>query len=515
MSIPPNETILETIDRRLIPDEQAKKARGEVFTPLDLVRELLYGLRKSDLEQRVQVLWGLDESKTVMDDSPDNRVGGIPLELWRDPDTKWLDPANGIGNFPFVAFYMLDFQLKTYGTKGSKEWSDDKRHRHIIERMLFMIELDHGNVNTSFKVINYLVPGSKPNICCANTLNLTDEDLQRHFGVSKFDVVMGNPPFNPGPKWSKFLSWCLPKCRILTFILPSTFTTNVTGKKVIDTLKANGLYMLRYVHSNEFPGIGLDMLYVTTDKTNTSQSILINNRVKISYTDTIVDYKIEEEEVSIFRKIKSLPKLMLYRGKNKTLNAKDPVETDNVKFNKDETHPHKMLSRLGGGDLEFYWINKVIPSEVNAPKIVFPRGTGSYNSYNTLVNLTKDIVFTTVVDKDTILSDGIMYVPMESEDNYPAFKFYLMRSKLIRLVFLRMNHLSELTRTLFEYIPAIPIDKMSSDKDIYDSIGLDEKEVSYIESLFTTNTVIKKKAKRGSGKRSRTAKPNGTKRNSK
>jgi len=104
---------------------------------------------------------------------------------------------------------------------------------------------------------------------------------------------------------------------------------------------------------------------------------------------------------------------------------------------------------------------------------------------------------------------------MESEDNYPAFKFYLMRSKLIRLVFLRMNHLSELTRTLFEYIPAIPIDKMSSDKDIYDSIGLDEKEVSYIESLFTTNTVIKKKAKRGSGKRSRTAKPNGTKRNSK
>jgi len=196
MSVSPNETILETIERRLIPDDQAKKARGEVFTPLNLVREVLYGFRKSDLENGAQVPWGVDKAGNVVEDTPDNRIGGIPLEVWRDPDTKWLDPANGIGNFPFVAFYMLDFQLKNYGTKGSKDWTEEKRKRHIVENMLYMIELDRGNVNTSFKVMDFLVPGSKPHICCADALKLTDEDLKRHFGVSTFSVVMGNPPFN-------------------------------------------------------------------------------------------------------------------------------------------------------------------------------------------------------------------------------------------------------------------------------------------------------------------------------
>lgn len=205
MSGPLNETILETIERRLIPDEQAKKARGEVFTPLNLVRELLYGLRKSDLEAGNQVIWGVDSDGNMVDDNPDNRIGGIPLETWRDPETKWLDPANGIGNFPFVVFYMLDFQLKNHGTKGSKEWTDEKRRTHIVEKMLYMIEIDRGNVNTTFKVIDYLAPGARLNICCTDTLKLKDDDLQRHFGVNRFDVVMGNPPFQKAVTLSGYL----------------------------------------------------------------------------------------------------------------------------------------------------------------------------------------------------------------------------------------------------------------------------------------------------------------------
>lgn len=235
MSGPPNETIIETIERRLIPDEQAKKARGEVFTPLNLVRELLYGLRKSELEAGKQVLWGVDSAGNVVDDNPDNRIGGIPLEIWRDPETKWLDPANGIGNFPFVAFYMLDFQLKNHGTKGSKEWTDEIRRKHIVEKMLYMIEIDRGNVNTTFKIMDYLASGSKPNICCADTLKLKDEDLQRHFGVNRFDVVMGNPPFqSPGENmagttagrgslWDKFVVNCVKLLKpnmFLVFVTP-------------------------------------------------------------------------------------------------------------------------------------------------------------------------------------------------------------------------------------------------------------------------------------------------------
>ena len=132
--------VLEIIDKRLIPNEIAKKARGEVFTPLTLVREMLFGLRKSALNEGVTEVWGVDDSGQCIEDDESNRVGGISLEVWRDPSTKWLDPANGIGNFPVVAFYMLDYQL---GNHGPAEFRGDAekvfRRKHIVENMLFMI----------------------------------------------------------------------------------------------------------------------------------------------------------------------------------------------------------------------------------------------------------------------------------------------------------------------------------------------------------------------------------------
>jgi hypothetical protein len=180
----PTGSVLEIIENRLIPNEEAKRARGEVFTPLNLVRELLFGVRK----EKPSEVWGVDAQGELFDD-PAERIGGIPLEIWRNPESKFLDPANGIGNFPCVAFQMLDFKLK------DKLKDMTARRKHIVEKMLFMIEIDKGNVNTSINIFRQLSPDATANICCADTLKLTDADLVKEFGVSKFDVVMGNPPF--------------------------------------------------------------------------------------------------------------------------------------------------------------------------------------------------------------------------------------------------------------------------------------------------------------------------------
>ena len=184
------ETVLDIINERMIPNEEAKRTRGEVFTPLHIVRELLYGVRKEPLEKGIVEPWGIDPNGELFED-PAERVGGIPLEIWKNPNSKWLDPANGIGNFPFIAFQMLDFQLAKI-----PQYNDPKiRRKHIVENMLCMIEIDKGNINTSFKIFEQLAPGATPNICCANTLKLTNANLKKEFGSDKFDVVMGNPPF--------------------------------------------------------------------------------------------------------------------------------------------------------------------------------------------------------------------------------------------------------------------------------------------------------------------------------
>jgi hypothetical protein len=183
-------SILQIIDDRLIADEAAKKDRGEVFTHLNLVREMLFGIRKSSLEkfkdnipdlkseEYLKLIWGINEKGEFIDEKEDDRIGGIPLSVWRDDKTKWLDPANGIGNFPVVAFYMLDYQIGKHGKNEELKGDNTlRRRRHIIKNMLFMIEVNKGNVNTARKIFEKIDPGVRANICCADTLKMTDEKL--------------------------------------------------------------------------------------------------------------------------------------------------------------------------------------------------------------------------------------------------------------------------------------------------------------------------------------------------
>jgi hypothetical protein len=181
--------------------------------------------------------------------------------MWRDPTTKWLDPANGIGNFPFIAFQMLDYQLKNHGPKKVKKLTDEQRRKHIVEKMLFMIEIDKGNVNTSFQIFAQLAPGAIPNICCADTLKLADDDLQREFGVSKFDVVMGNPPFNTkreskgqtGTLWDKFILSSLGRLTpigALAFITPQLWRKPEHKLYPLMT-RENQLHYLRIIGEKE------------------------------------------------------------------------------------------------------------------------------------------------------------------------------------------------------------------------------------------------------------------------
>ena len=179
--------ILQVIDDYLVPSDVARKQRGEVFTPPDLVRKMLYGLKKG-----TQEIWGFD-GKKFYDDEDENRYGGLPESVWSNPDLKWLDPANGIGNFPIIAYYKLDYYLsKVNGYKDA-----DTRRKHIIEKMLYMMELDSGNNATCRGLFKKIYKDAKPNILCCNSLEITYEQIKTKFRVDKFDVIIGNPPYNP------------------------------------------------------------------------------------------------------------------------------------------------------------------------------------------------------------------------------------------------------------------------------------------------------------------------------
>jgi len=139
------------ISSNLSINENKKKKNGEVFTPYSLINEM---------------------------------CDKLPSEVWSNPNYKWLDPCCGTGHF-FMVIYKRLFD----GLKDVIQ-DDDERRNHIINNMLYMIELDDENYNIC--VSHY---GGNANIFCGSFL---EDEWKKEWNIERFDVIVGNPPYNEG-----------------------------------------------------------------------------------------------------------------------------------------------------------------------------------------------------------------------------------------------------------------------------------------------------------------------------
>lgn len=152
-------------------------------------------------------------------------IDAFPNELWKNPHLKIFDPCAGYGNFSALLYVKLMDSLKDVIK------SRNKRKRHIVQNMLYMVELNPKNVHAL-----RLLFGQKANISLANFLEQS-EKWKRDLGVVSFDIILGNPPFQT-PKsttykgsvgnrtlWDKFLEFIfenqlLKENKYLGFITP-------------------------------------------------------------------------------------------------------------------------------------------------------------------------------------------------------------------------------------------------------------------------------------------------------
>lgn len=120
-----------------------KKIYGEVFTPFSLINQML----------------------DMMDQ-----------KLFLNKNNRFLDMGAGTGNFSICLFYRLKKTLK-------KEIPDLKeRVKHIIQKMIFMSELQRENISILKKIF-----GLEANIIEGDFLN---------YNGKKFNIIIGNPPYN-------------------------------------------------------------------------------------------------------------------------------------------------------------------------------------------------------------------------------------------------------------------------------------------------------------------------------
>jgi hypothetical protein len=139
--------LLELINDCLKPKDLEKKQFGEVFTPFNLVNEML---------------------------------DKLPSNIWTNKNLKWLDPATGMGNFPIAVYLRLMIGLKD-------EIKDDKlRKKHILENMLYMCELNKKNVLVCKQIFD-INDDYKLNLYQGDSLKIK---LLNIFGLDKFDIIL-------------------------------------------------------------------------------------------------------------------------------------------------------------------------------------------------------------------------------------------------------------------------------------------------------------------------------------
>ncbi len=211
--------MMEYVDYRLTPNINAKNNRGEVFTPLNLINGML---------------------------------DHLPPEVWENPNLKWLDPANGIGNFPICVYYRLMDGLR-------KVFPDETtRSHHIIENMLYMVELDDANVAISRSFFCERRDGE------VIDGNISQQDFLKYKKPKgwpdNFDIIMGNPPYNSSQKatgkrgggndlWSNFVKDCIELLNdncTLVFVTPAGWRkpeSNDSKFKGLFKLMAHDNYM--------------------------------------------------------------------------------------------------------------------------------------------------------------------------------------------------------------------------------------------------------------------------------
>ena len=216
----------------------------------------------------------------------DEIFNNIPLNVWKNPDTKWLDPSAGQGNFSILIYKKL------LNTLSSTIPNLEKRKKHILDNMLYMVELNSRN-STQLKNLF----GNKANISNADFL-LKQEKWKDDLKISMFDVVVGNPPFQVSKKktykgsvgnrtlWDKFLDTILNGSILkpngyLGFITPSNWRRPEHKLYSLLTRDNSLKYLHIYGKKEGMRHFGVQTrfdLYVVQEGAQTSKTVIIDEK---------------------------------------------------------------------------------------------------------------------------------------------------------------------------------------------------------------------------------------------
>jgi hypothetical protein len=377
--------------------------------------------------------------------------------IFSDPKKTFCDPVMGTGTFLIA--------IKERLMEGLKKAIPDeaKREEHIINNMLFGSDINQSKVNIAKKLLG-------------NSNHINKEDSLTKNWNMKFDVVVGNPPYQAESHkggagsgnaiWQNFvvLSFNILKDNgYLCFIHPVGWRTDVGRKKMKEAQNFLFNNQILYLKTQiPFPGVGTTVDWYVVEKTP-------------RYKETEVDFLDGKQNIMI-----TTPPIFAYGGDMLKSIIKKVLTVENN----------------GLVPSQFFWIDK----SKEGGKYKYAHGAGyTKNEWKYFSTPHEDQFKPKVImsgvrklrpfyDKGELGIGGHVHYILVKNKQEADFLIAVINSKL-------MTFLQKMFTTTFwdgdssHWNTTYPISKikiddkqLNSDKDVYKYFNLNKEEIDYIES---------------------------------
>ncbi|NLV74625.1 MAG: restriction endonuclease [Chloroflexi bacterium] len=456
----------------------------------------------------------------------------LPPELFRSPETTFLDPATKTGVFLREIAKRL--------IVGLEDTIPDLQERvdHIFQRQLYGIAITE---ITSLMTRRTLYGSKYPNsiyslsafenaegnihyqrqphqwldgrcVFCGASQSQYDrpEELESHAYAflhtvhperifdMKFDVIIGNPPYqlsdggnkaSAKPIYQLFVEQSMKlKPRFISFIIPARWYSGGKGLRAFRTAMLNDnriRALVDYPNSTDcFPGVDVagGICYFLWDRDHRGlcefTSIFNNNSVtvckELNEFDTFIRHPMAE---NIIRKVlKTQPVTM-----DKIVSARKPFGlATNVRPEKGDlllrynkgTGPFPIEKVTSGKELINKW--KVMISYLSSEHAGKPDKNGMYRVLSTI-----ELLPPKTICSETYLIAGAF----DTENDAWNMRSYLL-TRFARFLVSQIAVSQHITREAYSFVPMQDFSKPWSDAELYAKYGLDEDEIAFIESMI-------------------------------
>ena len=432
--------LLELINECLKPKDIEKKKYGEVFTPMSFIHDNML----LDLETYYTEKYNKN--------------------IFEEETFKWGDTTTGMGNFPIAIYYKLMNGLKL------KIPNEENRKKHILEKMLFMAEYNKKNCFIVKQIFN-MNNEFKLNLYEGDSLHL---DIQKEFGIGKFDIVIGNPPYNEELKstgakalYNKFVEYYIEKCNLLCFVIPSRW---FSGGKGLDSFRKNMLkrndivYIKHFNDACEIFGnlvsIEGGVNYFLKDINYYGDCKLNGSITKLNKYDVFVDGKYHGI-IDKLVKFESITKLYLGRFFG--------IESNDKKLKNDKIKDTIICYVSQQKGFEKYIDKNEIKKEYNFWKVITARANGGNKCFgNSFIG-----------NIDEVHTGSYISFKVSNENEAKSLLSY-MKCRLPNFILTLRKSSQDISESTCKWIPLPPLNKEWTNEEVYKYFKLSEDDIKLI-----------------------------------